>query len=56
MAHTSSGGLHVYFDAGERELKNSAGTLGPGLDVRGDGGYVIVPSPAPIHLVAGGRR
>jgi hypothetical protein len=44
MAHTSSGGLHVYFDAGERELKNSAGTLGPGLDVRGDGGYVIVPS------------
>jgi Bifunctional DNA primase/polymerase, N-terminal len=45
MVHTPSGGLHVYFDAGERELKNSAGTLGPGLDVRGDGGYVIVPSP-----------
>src|SRR4051794_19762403 len=45
MVHTASGGLHVYFDAGERELKCSAGLLGPGLDVRGDGGYVILPSP-----------
>jgi Bifunctional DNA primase/polymerase, N-terminal len=45
MAHTASGGLHVYFDAGDRELRNSAGHLGPGLDVRGDGGYVILPSP-----------
>jgi hypothetical protein len=44
MVHTCSGGLHVYFDAGERELRNSAGLIGPGLDVRGDGGYVIVPS------------
>jgi hypothetical protein len=45
MAHTASGGLHVYLDAGSRELHNSAGRIGPGLDVRGDGGYVIVPSP-----------
>jgi bifunctional DNA primase/polymerase-like protein len=45
MAHTASGGLHVYFNAADRELKCSAGLLGPGLDVRGDGGYVIVPSP-----------
>jgi len=45
MAHTASGGLHVYFDAGDRELRNSAGLIGAGLDVRGDGGYVIVPSP-----------
>jgi hypothetical protein len=44
MVHTASGGLHVYFDAGERELRNSAGLIGPGLDVRGDGGYVILPS------------
>jgi len=43
MVHTASGGLHVYFDAGNRELKCSAGLLGPGLDVRGDGGYVILP-------------
>src|SRR3954466_12424008 len=45
MVHTRSGGLHVYFNAGERELRNSAGLIGPGLDVRGDGGYVILPSP-----------
>ena len=44
MAHTASGGLHVNF-ASHRELRNSAGLLGPGLDVRGDGGYVILPSP-----------
>jgi hypothetical protein len=55
MVHTASGGLHVYFDAGNRELRNSAGLIGPGLDVRGDGGYIIVPSPGsgyewdPIH-------
>jgi hypothetical protein len=45
MVHTPSDGLHVYFDAGERELRCSAGLLGPGLDVRGEGGYVILPSP-----------
>jgi hypothetical protein len=55
MVHTASGGLHVYFDAGDRELRNSAGLIGPGLDVRGDGGYVILPSPGsgyewdPLH-------
>jgi hypothetical protein len=46
MAHTASGGMHVYFaDSPDRELRNSAGLLGPGLDVRGTGGYVILPSP-----------
>jgi Bifunctional DNA primase/polymerase, N-terminal len=45
MSHTTGRGLHVYFNAGGRELKSSAGLIGPGLDVRGDGGYVIVPSP-----------
>jgi Bifunctional DNA primase/polymerase, N-terminal len=45
MVHTASGGLHVYFNAGERELRNSVGLIGPGLDVRGCGGYVILPSP-----------
>jgi Bifunctional DNA primase/polymerase, N-terminal len=45
IAHTPSGGLHCHLDAGERELRNSAGQLGAGLDVRGDGGYAILPSP-----------
>lgn len=45
LAHTRSGGLHVYFAAIATEIRNSAGKLGPGLDVRGEGGYVVVPSP-----------
>lgn len=41
---TGSGGLHLYYrrPAGVR-VPNSVGKLGPGIDVRGDGGYVIGP-------------
>lgn len=43
-AVTGSGGDHLYFrrPAG-LEIGNSAGRLGPGLDVRAIGGYVIAP-------------
>jgi hypothetical protein len=48
-AHTASGGLHLYFDPAGREIRNTEGKrgrgIGPGLDWRGGGGYVIVPSP-----------
>jgi Bifunctional DNA primase/polymerase, N-terminal len=45
MAHTASGGLHAYFrNPTDRELRCSAGLLGPGLDIRAGGGYVILPS------------
>jgi hypothetical protein len=39
---TASGGRHLYFTApnGVR-LRNSAGHLGPMIDVRGEGGYVV---------------
>ena len=40
---TPSGGLHFHFRSNGREVRNSAGKLGPGLDVRGDGGYVLLP-------------
>jgi Bifunctional DNA primase/polymerase, N-terminal len=41
---TGGGGIHVYFRyPSETEIRNSAGLLGPGLDVRGEGGYVVVP-------------
>ncbi len=41
---TGSGGMHIMFKypAGS-SIRNSAGKLGPGLDVRGCGGYVLAP-------------
>jgi hypothetical protein len=50
MVHTVSGGLHLYFRVPDYpEIRNSAGErgsgIGRGLDWRGEGGYVIVPSP-----------
>jgi hypothetical protein len=40
---TGSGGWHWYFKHPGHEVRNSAGVLGKGLDVRGDGGYVVAP-------------
>jgi hypothetical protein len=42
---TGSGGAHIYFagSAETRSIKNSAGQLGAGLDVRAAGGYVVAP-------------
>jgi hypothetical protein len=45
-------GVHYYFKHPGGEIRNSAGKLGPGLDVRGDGGYVV----APPSRHASGRR
>jgi hypothetical protein len=39
---TPSGGLHLYFTAiGGREIRNSASKVGPMIDVRACGGYVV---------------
>lgn len=40
--HTGGQGLHYYFAAADR-VANSVGRLGAGLDVRGEGGYVVAP-------------
>jgi Bifunctional DNA primase/polymerase, N-terminal/Primase C terminal 1 (PriCT-1) len=41
---TGGGGRHLFFALGnEQNVRNSAGKLGPGLDVRGDGGYIVAP-------------
>ncbi|MDW5313357.1 bifunctional DNA primase/polymerase [Rhizobium sp. PL01] len=40
MVATPSGGRHLYFK-GHRGIRNSASKLGPGLDVRAAGGYII---------------
>lgn len=37
---TPSGGIHLYFKGSER---TTAGALGPGIDTRGKGGYVLAP-------------
>jgi hypothetical protein len=40
---TGGGGRHIYFTHPGGRVANSAGGLGPGLDVRGDGGYILAP-------------
>jgi hypothetical protein len=42
-ARTGGGGWHAYLAHPGVEVRNSAGRLGAGLDVRGDGGYVVAP-------------
>jgi hypothetical protein len=42
-ARTGGGGEHLFFRYPEnKEIRNSQGLLGPGLDIRGEGGYVLV--------------
>jgi hypothetical protein len=43
---TPSGGQHLYFEHPGTEIRNSASLLADGIDVRGDGGYVVRP-PSP---------
>jgi bifunctional DNA primase/polymerase-like protein len=40
---TPGGGSHFYFLWNGANIRNSASKIAPGLDVRGDGGYTIVP-------------
>lgn len=42
-AHTGGGGYHYFFKMPEQEIRNSAGKLGNGLDIRANGGYVVAP-------------
>ncbi|MFF9733665.1 bifunctional DNA primase/polymerase [Streptomyces albidoflavus] len=41
---TASGGAHLYFSAPDgAHLRNTAGTLGPLIDTRAHGGYILAP-------------
>ena len=40
---TPSGGLHLFYAANGAEVGSSAGRLAPGIDLRGRGGYVVLP-------------
>ncbi len=52
---TGSGGAHYYLAHPGVRVRNTAGAkLGPGIDVRGDGGYVIAPpSRHPSGMIYG---
>ncbi|HEV7375936.1 MAG TPA: bifunctional DNA primase/polymerase [Pyrinomonadaceae bacterium] len=53
QARTGGGGHHIIFAHPKgSNIRNSAGRLGEGIDVRGDGGYIVVPP----SLHASGRR
>ena len=41
IVDTPSGGCHLYFAAGTTPARNTVGAIGPHIDVRADGGYVI---------------
>ena len=49
---TGGGGRHLLFAHPGRKVKTAIDVLGPGVDVRGDGGYIVV---APSLHVSGGR-
>jgi hypothetical protein len=40
---TPRGGEHFFFKHPAVEVRNSTSTLAPGIDIRGDGGYVLLP-------------
>lgn len=42
-SHTGGGGLHLVFTHPGQPVKTRARAFGAGLDVRGDGGYIIAP-------------
>lgn len=54
MAITGSGGNHYLFKhpGPDFRIKNSVSNLGRGLDIRGDGGYIVVAPSLHLH----GRR
>jgi putative DNA primase/helicase len=53
VARTPSGGLHIYTRMNGARVGSRAG-LAPGVDVRGDGGYVVVYSFEAGHDLLGG--
>jgi Bifunctional DNA primase/polymerase, N-terminal len=58
MYHTllgySPNGLHAHFRLGGRELPSTQHTIGPGIDTKGEGGYVKVPPSAGYGFYRGG--
>jgi hypothetical protein len=49
--NTGGGGQHILFRHPRSPVPNSAGTIAAGIDVRGDGGYIVAP---PSTHISGG--
>lgn len=45
---SGSGGLHIYMKMPDFSIGGSAGKLGPAIDIRANGGYVVAPPSAHI--------
>jgi hypothetical protein len=53
QVQTGSGGFHFFFEYPKGcDLRNTSGRIGPGIDTRANGGYVVLPS----SLHSSGRR
>lgn len=52
VVRTRSGGRHFYFAAAPG-VRNSQGKIGPGIDVRAEGGYIIAPPSPGYAFIAG---
>jgi putative DNA primase/helicase len=52
LSETGGGGYHIAFSHPGGHVKTTANSLGPGLDIRADGGYIV----APPSLHASGKR
>jgi Bifunctional DNA primase/polymerase, N-terminal len=53
VCSTPHDGFHIWLDA-PSEFRNSRNRLGPGIDTRGAGGYVVVPPSRLVDGVYGG--
>jgi putative DNA primase/helicase len=52
LVSLTGGGFHYFYKYPGVAVKSGVAVLGPGIDVRGDGGYVVVPP----SLHASGKR
>jgi hypothetical protein len=43
ISRTGRGGMHIFYRAGSSEVRNSASKVVQGVDIRGSGGFVVIP-------------
>jgi hypothetical protein len=53
VSTTPSGGQHIWLRMGGHRVGSSAGKLAPNVDVRGDGGYIVLPGSPGYEFLDG---